>query len=353
MNTLRIVLLFLSWLLVLAVLLPLVKNDYWIFRILEYPRLQKFILALLVLTVFLLVIDYKSRFAIISMVSLGLCIIYLGTKIWPYTLFAQKEMKGIAGTNKDNQVKIFTANVYQYNTEFEKMLAQIRQYKPDLIFLLEADSAWAKAMDTLKAEYPHTLTEPLENTYGLLFYSRFKLKEGAVKYLVEKDVPSLEATIELPSGQLVKAWGLHPKPPVPGEDDRSTAKDKEIMKVAFKAKAEKLPVIVMGDLNDVAWSYVTELFTKTSGLIDPRRGRGFYSTFSASHWYMRFPLDYVFCSAHFGLVDMQRMPHNGSDHFAMFSHFEYIPVLEKVQEKPAADTAEIKEAAEKATQPVK
>ena len=93
-----------------------------------------------------------------------------------------------------------------------------------------------------------------------------------------------KATLKLPSGQLVKTWGLHPKPPVPAENDRSTARDKELMKVAFKAKRETLPVIIMGDLNDVAWSYVTGLLSKTSGLLDPRRGRGFYSTFSSYYW---------------------------------------------------------------------
>ncbi len=351
MSMLRIVLFSFCWLLIVAVLLPLVRNDYWVFRILEYPRLQKFILCLLFFLLILFLIDYKNGFAVFTMITLGISVVYLGYKISPYTQLASKQMKDVEGSKEGNQLKIFTANVYQYNKQYDKMLQQISRQQPDIIFLLETDKLWEKAMDVLIKDYPHCLKEPLDNTYGMLFYSRLEIEDGSIKYLVEKDVPSLEATLKLPSGQLVKAWGLHPKPPVPGEDDRSTAKDKEIMKIAFKAKEEKLPVIVMGDLNDVAWSYVTELFTETSGLLDPRRGRGFYSTFSANHWYMRFPLDYVFCSAHFGLIDMQRMEHNGSDHFAMFSHFEYKPVLEKVQDQPEADAEEIKEAAEKAKQP--
>ena len=186
----------------------------------------------------------------------------------------------------------------------------------------------------------------------MLFYSRLAIAEGSIRYLVDYEIPSLEATLELPSGQPVKVWGLHPKPPVPGEDNRSTAKDKEIMKIAFKVKKEKLPVIVMGDLNDVAWSYVTELFRKTSGLLDPRRGRGFYSTFSANNWFMRFPLDYVFCSVEFGLIKMKKLKHNGSDHFPMFSHFIFDPSLKTIQEKPRADAEEMEKAQEKAGQSV-
>ena len=352
MNTLSIIYLSISWLLIVAVLLPFVRNDYWVFRILEYPRYQKFILCCLVLTGFIFLNEFTDTFTLVTFIIISLCVIYLTYKISPYTPLAKFEMKSIKALDKKNQIKLFSANVYQENTKYQKMITQIRECDPDIIMLMEPDTSWEYEMDILIKDYPHYLKVPLSNTYGILFYSRLQIAEGAIKYLVDKEVPSIEATIKLPSGQLVKIWGLHPKPPVPGEDNRSTAKDKEIMKIAFKAKDEPLPVIVMGDLNDVAWSYVTKLFRKTSGLLDPRRGRGFYSTYSANNWFMRFPLDYVFCSAHFGLIRMKKLPHNGSDHFAMFSHFEFQPRLQHIQQKPTADAEEIGEAKKKADQPV-
>jgi endonuclease/exonuclease/phosphatase (EEP) superfamily protein YafD len=352
MNSLDIFQLCVSWFLIVAVLLPFVRNDYWVFRILEYPRYQKFILCCVVLATFTFTNVFNTAFGLVTFILLCLCVVYLAYKIFPYTPISRREMKSVKGQNQSNQVKIFTANVYQDNDKYHKMIAQIRQCDPDVIMLLETDKLWEKAMDVLVEDYHYCLKEPLDNTYGILFYSRLEIMQGAIKYLVDKEIPSIEATLKLPSGQLVKTWGLHPKPPVPGEDSRSTAKDKEIMKIAFKVKQETLPVIVMGDLNDVAWSHVTELFRKTSGLLDPRRGRGFYSTFSANIWFLRFPLDYVFCSAHFGLINMKKFDHNGSDHFAMFSHFEYQPALEDVQEKPEADAEELDEASEKASQPV-
>jgi endonuclease/exonuclease/phosphatase (EEP) superfamily protein YafD len=232
------------------------------------------------------------------------------------------------------------------------MRQQINQTDPDLVFLVETDDDWSKAMATLENVYPHTIKQPLNNTYGLLFYSRLPLRNCKIHFRVDPEVPSIETEVQLASGQWIKVFGLHPKPPVPGESLYSTAKDKELMKVAFEVEAEKRPCIVMGDLNDVAWSHVTQLFRKVSGLLDPRLGRGFYSTFSARNPIIRFPLDYIFCSPHFGLIQMRRMPNNGSDHFAMFIHLQYDPALGRVQDAPEADSTEIKEAAEKAMEPV-
>lgn len=244
-------------------------------------------------------------------------------------------------------LSIFAANVLQDNRRYDMMLSQIHQTDPDIVFLLETDNGWAEAMSDLKKKYPFHISEPLNNTYGLVFFSKLKLIKGEVKYLVKNDIPSIDAIIELASGQKIQLYGLHPEPPVPGENLYATAKDKELMKVALKVRECKLPCMVFGDLNDVAWSRTTKLFRKTSELLDPRRGRGFYSTFSAKNWFFRFPLDYIFCSEQFGLAKMKRMPKNGSDHFAVYTQLVFLPQLKKVQDKPEANEHDLSKAKEK------
>ncbi|MDB4673529.1 hypothetical protein OAF27_01825, partial [Verrucomicrobiales bacterium] len=68
-------------------------------------------------------------------------------------------------------------------------------------------------------------------------------------------------------------------------------------------------------LNDVAWSSTTRDFKKVSGMLDPRIGRGFYNSFHAKNWYIRFPLDHIFITDEFTLVDLRRLRNIGSDHF--------------------------------------
>jgi len=349
----EIILSVLSILLIIAVFLSRVRHDFWIYKILEYPRLQKLVLILVVTGCWFFFWPLEKLFYQIVVGGLFLSIIYLLYKIWPYTVLSKKEMQKVHAGDSQNEVKIFAANVLQDNKEYEKLLQQIKASDPDIIFLLETNRAWAAAVNELKENYPHTLLSPLENTYGLLFYSRLKLENAHVRFLVKTELPSVEAIVILPSGEKVQLWGVHPEPPVPGESLHSTAKDKELMKVALKAKECKIPCFVFGDLNDVAWSHTTELFRKTSELLDPRRGRGFYNTFSAHHWFIRFPLDYIFCSKEFCLISMKRMPKNGSDHFATLTHLALRKDLAKKQDPPAADKKELEEAHQMAAQPVK
>ncbi|MEO6150173.1 MAG: endonuclease/exonuclease/phosphatase family protein [Mucilaginibacter sp.] len=335
-----------SFFLVVIVFLPLIKNSYWIFRSLEYPRAQKFALCVAAIVGWIVYYTAYKTINMYAVAALTTATVYLATKIYNYTIFSYQEVKTVKSHSSKNELKVFSANVYQDNTHYDKLLAQIKANDPDIILLLETDEKWEKGIKELEKDYPNTLKAALPNTYGLLFYSRFELSAAKVNYLVKHDIPSIEALVHLPSGIKVQLWGLHPEPPVPGESLYTTAKDKELMRIALKARDTKLPVIVMGDLNDVAWSYTTTLFEKVSMLLDVRKGRGFYSTFSANHWYMRFPLDYIFCSAEFGLVSMKRLGHNGSDHFPIFTHLVYNKRLEQIQERPHADHDDMKEVKE-------
>lgn len=337
-----------TFLLLVAILLPLVKNSYWIFRVFEYPRFQIWLCTAVVLVSWVLTFQEAS----IARKGIAICLaagfIYLTIKIFPYTPFSMKQMKRAREGDEKSQIKIFTANVYQDNREYHRLKKQITQTEPDIILLVETDDEWKKEMDFLLDKYPNYLGQPFPNTYGMLMYSRLPIVEGEVRYLVEDDIPGIRALIELPSAKRVCIWAVHPKPPVPGESYDSRAKDSEIMKVAFEVEKCNQPSIVMGDFNDVAWSRVTELFQKTAKLLDPRRGRGFYSTFSAHSHFIRFPLDYIFCSPEFGLIKMKRLPKNGSDHFAILTHLQYDDRLASEQHVEHTDKEERKEAVEKA-----
>jgi endonuclease/exonuclease/phosphatase (EEP) superfamily protein YafD len=315
-TTGRILLYAAGYFLILFSLIPLVRLDNWYFRIFEYPRFQKLLINLLILLLALIFTDYNDTHNLVFVGLLILNSLYLFYQIWPYTILGKNQIvksKVAQGTSK---FKLFIANVYQDNRDVKSCLDSIASNDPDLILLVETDENWKNELDKgLCPKYPHQIARPLSNTYGMILYSRLELMSTEVRYLVSEDIPSIYCTVRLPSGHVFKLYGIHPQPPVPTENPRSTERDAEILLVAKDALKSKVPVVVAGDLNDVAWSYTTELFLKVSKLLDPRRGRGFFNTFHAHHWYLRWPLDHVFCSVHFELCNLRRLPDIGSDHF--------------------------------------
>lgn len=344
MNTFLILF---SFLLISFTVLSLIRHDYWTFRVFDYPRLQKFALSIvcLVLLVFFME-DDPILFAVLTSV-VGLNALYLFLLIARFTPLGKKHVLKAAADLPGQSLSIMVANVYQYNTNFEGCLAEIAKADPDIVLLLETDSHWDRQTEKLGEKYPFSLKVPLENTYGMLFYSRLPVSDEQVRYLVEPEVPSIHAKIRLDSGQQVQLYALHPSPPVPNENPRSTERDKELLLVADLAKASTLPVIVIGDLNDVAWSYTTELFLKMSGLLDPRRGRGFYNSFHARYPFMRFPLDHVFISTDFKLRKMCRLSNFDSDHFPIFTSLQFEEKAAAQQSSMQPDHSDIQTAEEK------
>lgn len=340
-----------SVILVITTFIPLIRHDFWTFRVFEYPRLQKLVINV----VLLLAVSFSQAPTIKDFVLIALLacnFLYLCYQIYPFTVIGKKQIISTPKTNPNHQINMLIANVYQDNRDAASYHKLIAHEKPDLILMVETNKWWQNQMDQLEKDYPYTCKAPLENTYGMLLYSKLELIDAEIKYLVEEDIPSIDTRVKLKSGELVQLYCLHPTPPVPQENPRSTERDKEILLVAKKAKASTLPVIVVGDLNDVAWSYTTELFVKTSELLDPRRGRGFYNSFHAKYFFLRFPLDHVFCSTDFTLGKLKRLPNCNSDHFPigiqlqLDKHFEHhnetleadADDLELAQEKIEADT---------------
>lgn len=293
--------------------IPSIKWDHWWIRIFDYPRFQKLVVLGILLALWM--IFGRNDFGFTYwMGGIVVSMVYLGFLVWPYSIFGKKMIQKVP-YDSQNGIHLIVGNVYQYNRSYEKTLRLIKKNDPDLVFLVETNQAWIDALTPIHDIYRYRILLPLDNTYGLAFYSKLPLKRQKINYLISEEIPSLEIDVELQNGKLVTIYAIHPTPPVPGESLNSTERDAEILVVGKKSKENSLPSLVIGDLNDVAWSYTTSLFLKISEMADPRRGRGFYNTFHAKYPFFRWPLDHVFLSKHFGLSKIHVLKSIGSDHF--------------------------------------
>src|SRR5690606_39425936 len=119
-----------------------------------------------------------------------------------------------------------------------------------IVLLVETDQWWLEQLTELECRYPYTVLHPLDNTYGMLLFSRLKLVDPEVKFLIQDDIPSIHSGVMLENGQRIEIRCLHPRPPVPSEESDSLPRDAEILIVGKENREDPRPFIVFGDLKD-------------------------------------------------------------------------------------------------------
>ncbi len=342
----KVVLIIAALLVVVATAMPLIHQDDWWIRVFDFPRLQIAVIGLLVLVACLFFAYPKNVFGWTVLAALVLALTFQGYRIFFYTSLAPKQVQSTDRVTPDTSLSLMVANVLMKNRDSQRLLAIVRDVDPDLLLTLEPDAWWEDQLRVLEEDYPYTVKEPLDNRYGIMLHSKLELVDPQIKTLVKEGIPSIQTQVRLASGDLIRLHCIHPEPPSPTEADTSTKRDAELLIVGQAVKDLDQPVIVTGDLNDVAWSYTTTLFQKTSGLLDPRIGRGMFNSYHAQKPLMRWPLDHVFHSDDFLLVEMSRLPDFGSDHFPIFVKLSLEARAEVAQEQPEALDAEEKEQVE-------
>ena len=313
----------------------LIPRDEWWIRGADFPRLQILVLGFIAFILFLLVDHPWNWLNQLLFVGLMAALAYQLKMVLPYTFIWKKQVKQVKQDQLDpqRQISLVVSNVLTTNTKYHLLIEQIQIHQPDLVLTLETDQNWQNALSVIEADYPYRVPVPLDNLYGMHLYSKLELSETEVKFILSDEIPSIHTTVILRSGQPVQLYCLHPKPPSPTEAKDSTLRDAELLIVGDQIKDLDESCIVMGDLNDVAWSRTTRLFQRISGLLDPRVGRHYVNTFHADYPFFRWSLDHVFHSTDFALVHMERLPHVGSDHFPVFLVLQTGRVFEHIQEE--------------------
>jgi endonuclease/exonuclease/phosphatase (EEP) superfamily protein YafD len=202
-------------LIVLATLLPLLRNPVWWIRDWDFPRLQLAILSLAVLAGQLAFLGWEDPANHLLLVVNAACLAYQAWWIIPYTKAFPLEVKVAVKTDISRQFRILTANVLMPNRNADGLIALIREHQPDIFVTLETNAWWQEKLDVLEPDYPYSVKCPLENLYGMHVYSRFPLEDSALQFLVEDDIPSIHTLVVLPCGKKVRMHFLHPTPPSP------------------------------------------------------------------------------------------------------------------------------------------
>ncbi len=328
---------FISGIVVFSTLWGLLPHNEWWVRCFDFPRLQFLMVGGLgwLGLVYGLYQNHSLCDAAILLLLTG-SLLYQSWMILPYTFLWQKQVLQAEQPDPQNTVSLLVSNVLTPNQNYQALIDHVRKYQPDVLVTLETDLRWERALSVIEVDYPFVVRVPLDNMYGIHLYSRLPLVNPEVKYLFSPEIPSIHTQVRLRSGQLLRLYCLHPKPPTPNEAWDSTLRDAELLVVGDHVANRQESCIVAGDLNDVAWSRTTRLFQRISGLLDPRVGRQFMNTFHVNYLLLRWSLDHVFHSTDFSLVDMKLLESIGSDHFPVYTVLHHDEKMQAVQRAPVA-----------------
>ncbi|WFL77532.1 endonuclease/exonuclease/phosphatase family protein [Altererythrobacter arenosus] len=337
----------LAAILVIGSLLSTTDLNQWWIRIWDFPRLQ-ILIAMVLLAAALWFFDRAWR-PWLPLVLAGFCV-WQFWRIWPYTPMASAEVARVEQGEQGTEAcfTALTLNVLQSNREYDRTADLIRRTDPDIVLLMETDEAWAQAMAPVLQSYPEQIHRPLDNTYGIMFASRLPMRDASIQDLAQADTPSVFATLTA-GARNFRMIALHPRPPQPRQDTEE--RDAEIVMAARKSRDTSMPVLAIGDFNDVAWSDTTRLFKDVGSFLDPRVGRGPHATFPAGMVWLGWPLDHLFVTEEFLFKDVQVSKSVGSDHRAMIAELCLSPETgrarnEETEGPDAKDEAEADEVME-------
>ncbi|HVL21967.1 MAG TPA: endonuclease/exonuclease/phosphatase family protein [Amaricoccus sp.] len=300
-------------LLVAVTLLPLSGSHAWWVRMWDFPRVQ-IAVGLALAAGLALVLPGPLRWGVVA-AAVG-CLGYQLWRILPFTPMVRKEVEFAPG-QASGDVTLLAANVLMENEKHDRVRAMVERVDPDVLLLMETDARWLEAMEPILARYPTILRAPRDDCYGMAFATRLEAASARFARLTEEETPSLLAELRTRDGAAFHFVGLHPQPPVPGVDTEE--RDAQILFAARFARKDDMPLVVMGDFNDAAWSDTARRFKRYGRYVDPRVGRGIYASFDANHFLIRCAIDQLYVTDDVAVAEFGLGPHVGSDHFPVIA----------------------------------
>lgn len=240
--------------------LGLLGRWHWVLDLCSHFRWQ----ALVVCVMALGLSAWRRRWIVA-----GVALLTLALNAW--LLARIPTAKAAGGTLPDFKPRIVSLNVLTSNQNHAAVLAFLQQADADILFLMEIDKTWERALQPLLLTHPHHLIKPQSDNFGLALFSRLPpadlhlltaetLTPGSDKALV---TDSIEIRLQT-AGREWGLLGVHPVPPM--GRDYSAARDLQLRALGQRIAKSPYPILIAGDLNATPWSHGYHLLTSATPL---------------------------------------------------------------------------------------
>jgi endonuclease/exonuclease/phosphatase (EEP) superfamily protein YafD len=289
----------------------------------------------------------------------ALLIGYLGTKGWPFDLFANFRVQymglfamavialtvsrwrktallallGVAlttasmapyfpGSDKpvdvEGSFKLITFNAWFRNADVQRTARYLENSGADVIVLQEVDVTRLNELSSVLPSYPHFVGTP-QVRRGVAIFSRTPLSEVEHFEIPERITRITRARTQW-RGQNIAIIGAHLRWPLSRR--KAHQRSYELGMIAKRVALERDPVLVAGDFNLTPWSEHFARFIETSGLRDCALGQGMLASWPTQFLPLRIKIDHCFASPDWQVQRMSLGPKLGSDHFPLIAELQ-------------------------------
>ena len=242
----------------------------WWVRYLDYPRLE-FLIGMLLVWACLALVP-RSRLGLLAMLGMACACAYDAYVLFPYTTIAGTQELAAGACPAGDRLRLLEVNVQMTNRHDDTLLNMVRKVKPDVAWFQETNSWWKHELSPLSESMPYHVAAARPNYFGVELYSRLKLIDPQVRHLTRSANPSIFTGVQLPSGDVVKLYAIHPRPPQAGQS--VAERNAQLMETALMARGDTKPHVVAGDMNSVPWEGIIRHAERVGRFLDPRMGRG-------------------------------------------------------------------------------
>ncbi len=214
-----------------------------------------------------------------------------------------------AAADGPRNLRLLVYNIYHLNPDIQQVVATVRQYDPDIVFLMEYSDAIQPQIEPAFADYPYQLVRTSRFTMGLALFSRIPFERTEIHRAEATRIPVFQADMQL-DGVPFTFVGGHPWPPQPQWGQLHRNQTRAILDVAAQAPGN---LIVAGDFNAVPWSFMLNELERTAGVRNIRQKLEWANTWRPSPLFS-LPIDHVFVSDMWQVRGSQYGDPHGSDH---------------------------------------
>lgn len=243
----------------------------------------------------------------------GLACVVLALSVWP-------QWTPTKGTPVPDQpiVRVYSANLYVFNTDVAAMRRSIAAADADILVLVELGQAPASRLDQLLPDYPHRVLigqARASDHARSIIASRYPILQG----LPERPdgLSAVGATVQTSIGP-INVFGVHLTRPWPYQ--YQWGQISQVMALAERMKAAPdHPVIAAGDFNSVSSARIGKQIQSDLGLVPAPGWPGTWP--SQIPAFAGITIDQIYRSPDLALITRRLGEPTGSDHRPVITEF--------------------------------